>query len=171
MRYFNGRRCQQAFTLIEALMFSVALAMTLVLSAVILVATFRIEAAANETFRRETSWIALADQFRADVAASVAAPDRFDEFMADAACLILKLPDGRHVIYRWVSGQLERVERKPDDEEIRRFLPIGAGRSRVEFRRGAGPNRKVSLQLIESPSWGKERLMMEIGAALGGRFQ
>jgi hypothetical protein len=163
----NGPVARRAgFSLIEILTVMWALSVALVLGAVLLVAAMKTDQVAATTLRGLAWRAELADQFRADVAGADAAPDRLGEFARGPSCLILRRPDGSHVIYRWLDGQLERIVRTADGE-TRRPLPVGPQDPAVEFDRTGGRPPLVTLRFAESAARrGAPRV--EVTAVLGG---
>src|SRR5205823_1954174 len=101
---------RQAFTLLEMMAVMWGLAILLGISAVTLAGLMRIQQANAQTHERLVQRSALADQFRADVARAADAPASLDKLKAGPDCLILRLADGKHVVYRWKGDQLERTE-------------------------------------------------------------
>src|SRR5438874_9061798 len=92
---------REGFTLIELLVVMSVLIMSLVLGATLLLAAMRADQAGAATLRRLAWRAELIDQFRADVARAAAAPERLGDLAAGPACLILQMPGGAHVVYRW----------------------------------------------------------------------
>jgi hypothetical protein len=113
---------------------------------------------------RMRSAIALADQFRSDVASATEAPDRGEGAVAGPACLVLRKKEGL-VIYRWKEGRLSRSEEGAKRSEA--FLPLGPNCTGLEFRRWGPENRLITLRLTETGRRTPDRIT-ELSAALGG---
>jgi len=149
----------------------VGLQVFLALSVGILWASIRIEQSAAEDFQHTVSQCTLADQFRADVAASASAPKKLDGETAGPTCLILRRPDGQHVIYHWDGAHLKRTARKGAGTSSQ-LLPLGAEQAAVEFTQ-AEAGRLITMRLTETHGQGStlrtDRL--DITAALGGDLQ
>ena len=154
------------FTLLEILVVMWALTLALGLGATLFVAALRADQVSAATLRRLSQTGELADQFRADVAEAAAAPDRLDALARGPSCLILRTPDGAHVVYQWQQEQLERMVRTADGE-MRRVVPVGVRVARVEFDVTDGERPLITLRLIESPARGVA-WPTEVSAALGG---
>jgi hypothetical protein len=161
----HGTR-RAGFTLLEVLVVMWAMTLALGLGAALFVAALRADQVSAVTLRRLSHWGELADQFRADVAEAVAAPDRLDALTRGATCLILRTPGGTHVVYQWEKGQLERIVRAADGE-TRRVVPVGSKDVRVEFGYTDGDRPLITLRLLESPVRGVA-WPTEVSAALGG---
>src|SRR5437763_1079418 len=96
-------------TLLEMIAVMGGLAITLTIGVTLLVVAMKADKVGAATLR-QVAWRAeLADQFRADVARAVAAPDSLENWTQGPQCLILRLHDGTHVIYEWRDEQLERT--------------------------------------------------------------
>jgi type II secretory pathway pseudopilin PulG len=154
------------FTLLEMMVVMWGLGIALVLGATLLAATIRADRFGAITLRNLTWQSELADQFRTDVARTIAVPDSLGALTRGPQCLILRLHDGTHVIYQWQDGQLERTVRT-GDAETRRPLPVGSQDMSVEFDRPGGDRPLLILRLIEAPPHGTAR-QTQISAALGG---
>jgi prepilin-type N-terminal cleavage/methylation domain-containing protein len=162
-----GRPSRRAgFTLLEMLVVIWALSIALVFGATLLIAALRVDQVGAATLRRLAWWPELADQFRTDVARAAALPDRLGDLTRGPGCLILRTPDGAHVIYRWLDEQLERIVRTAD-RETRRTIPVGTQDVAVEFDHAAGDRPVVTLRLVEAPPHGTAR-RTAVAAALGG---
>jgi len=140
----------------------------LMLAAAILVGVVKISRAATDDVQMLVVQKSLADQFRADVARAVAAPDQWENYQAGSTCLILRGTEGRSVIYRWEAGRLQRTE-LTSGKKIERPLPVGA-RIRPEFRRSGPDQRLLTLCLLETRR-PVTTCRVEISAALGGDQQ
>jgi prepilin-type N-terminal cleavage/methylation domain-containing protein len=154
-----------AFTLLEMLVVMTAIVVLLALTAQVLWAMVRIERAAAADFQRTLAQAALADQFRADVAAAADAPARLNDATADRRCLILK--NGTDwVVYKWDGKQLNRTA---SGMARRGALSAGVDEADVEFTRAAD-GRLITLRLTETHGQGSARHTrpVEITAALGG---
>jgi len=159
-----------AFTLIEVLAVMGTMGIVLLLATATLVGAQRINASAAEIARRLAVQIALADQFRQDVARATAAPDAFEKRRAGPACLILQTADGSGIIYCWDDGQLERTQFL-GHKQSRQRMPLGSDRASVEFFRSGPGGRVVTLRLTEPRGKAASRRVIECSAALGGDCQ
>jgi prepilin-type N-terminal cleavage/methylation domain-containing protein len=159
-----ARETRPAFTLIEILVVMGILALILVIAAGLLLGAFQTERASAGVYRRLHAQALLADQFRDDVAGAVAAPETVDQHKAGPACLILRMADGSHVIYRWDADHLERAVRVGTAETSRK-LPVGGRGVRAELARSGGI---VTLRLIEGHDHSDVKRQLDIAAALGG---
>jgi prepilin-type N-terminal cleavage/methylation domain-containing protein len=160
---------RRGFTLLELTVVMTVVSLALALASLILWGGMRMEKVAAGGLQTLGARQALADQFRADVAAAKNAPDRWQDAVAGPACLILQ--NGDHaVIYSWHDGRLERSERTGD---ATRSIPVGLGANptRVEFTRSAEQKRLLVMRLFTVFPDGREDLAAEIMAALGGDSQ
>jgi hypothetical protein len=164
------RGIRSAFTLFEILVVMASMGAVLLLSTATYLAAQRINRSAAGLSGRLAVQAALADQFRQDVTQAKAAPGTFEKNHANAQCLILQVPDGRHIVYRWDKGQLERIAHV-GRKESRQRLPIGSDRAVVEFSRSGPSGRLVTLRLTEQPGSTPPRRAVEISASLGGDLQ
>jgi prepilin-type N-terminal cleavage/methylation domain-containing protein len=166
------RQSRAGLSLIEVLVVMWALAIALLMGTALLVTVMRADQVSAATLRGLTGRAELADQFRTDVARAAAAPDSVGELTRGPSCLILRTPDGAHVIYQWRDGQLERIVRTAG-QETRRPLPVGNQDWSAEFdRTGAGvsdPGHRplLTLRLVEAPAHGPIR-RTDVSAVLGG---
>jgi hypothetical protein len=154
------------FTLLEVSVVMAAMIIALVLGATLLLAALRADQVGAATLRRLAWHAELTDQFRADVAGAVAAPDRLGALARGPDCLILRTPGGAHVIYQWRDGRLDRTVRTGENE-VRRPVPVESEGVTVEFDRPAGDRPLITLRLVETPARGAPR-RTEVSAALGG---
>jgi hypothetical protein len=132
-----------------------------------LLGTIQVQQGATASLQRLTVQSALADQFRADVAQSVAAPENRDRFVAGPNCLLLRTADGRNIVYHWHDNRLERSE-QAGSRTSEQIVPVGPAGTGVEFAR-TGPGGWVLVLRLSPPEGtvGPNHLR-EIGAALGG---
>jgi hypothetical protein len=128
----------------------------------VLVGAFQMQRSAATSHDRLNSHAALADQFRADVAAAADAPAQ-----AGRTALVLHMPDGRRVAYRWQDRRLERSV-QAGEERAEQWLPVGPDCTAVEFTRAAAAQPLLTLRLTEKPVGGGPERRKEISAALGG---
>jgi prepilin-type N-terminal cleavage/methylation domain-containing protein len=157
------RRC--GFTLLEVTVVMWALGILLLLGTALLVGTFQVQRAAATALNHLSVRNTLADQFRADVARAVAAPDSADQELAGPTCLLLRHAEGGQTVYRWKDGHLER-SRLPGGETRR--LPVGPEGTTVEFFRPGTELGVVTMRLSLPRPHGNAPLVLEIAAALGG---
>jgi hypothetical protein len=159
-----------AFTLLEMLVLIWAFGIMLVAGTAVLVGAFRMEQTAVASLDRLNVQAALADRFRADVAGAAEAPEQLGDLKADPTCLILRRPDGRHVIYRWQDKRLERSEQAAK-ETSRQRVAVGPDCTVLEFTRTGAERPLITLRLTESPGAGVPERRKEISAALGGELR
>jgi prepilin-type N-terminal cleavage/methylation domain-containing protein len=155
-----------AFSLIEILCVIALIAVLGVVLAMLLKETIAVERTQAAGFDKILQSNALADQFRADVAQAVVAPEEWNDYKADAKTLILQGKDGQHIVYRWRDGALQRFA-----SDLERTLPVGP-RVGVEFiRSGADPKLvRVRLHTLRDGNVVSGQ-SLEIAAALGGEWR
>jgi hypothetical protein len=158
-----NKRIRKWFSLLEMTALLMLVGIVLVFTATIFHGGFRIERAGARAFRNIVHRHELADQFRADVADTIATPENWEDFEAGPTCLILTKAENDHVIYEWRGKNLSRIERNADDERKRTF-PIEGERLEVAFVRDG---RLITLRLQESNKPAPSRIR-EIAAALPG---
>lgn len=160
-------RGRPAFTLLEMSAVMWALAIVLVVGVFTLLGAVRLERSAGVAFQHQARRDALADQFRVDVAAATATPASLGEIDAGPACLILRLADGRHVVYRGEGGHLERAE-IADLEDNLLWVSLGNDLAGVNFSRPAPDGKVVALTLDETQGASGPKRSRTFAAALGG---
>ncbi len=158
------KSCRPGYTLLEMTAVIAALTIALGLGMALLLTAMRADQVGAATLRDLTRRTELADQFRADVAQAVEAPDRLDKFTAGAACLILRTAGGP-IIYRWHDGTLDRTT-LIEGKESRRPITVGEN-STVEFIHPAAERPIITVRVVTSPPHGTAS-RREISAALGG---
>ena len=162
---------RRGFTLIELLCIIALLAIIGLVMVLLLREAFEIERMQAATFNRMLETNALADQFRADVAAAEIALPEWQDYNAGKQTLILRMKAGDHIVYRWEDGRLwRRAFKKAGFTE--RPLPVGVQAAKVEFL-GPAPGLnvlrlRVHLTRGESIVPGKS---IEIAAGLTGDFR
>jgi len=129
----------------------------------------RVEAA---VYQRMTIQSALADLFRADVAAAVEAPAQWGDWTAGPTCLILRLGKERQVVYAWENAELTRIEYTAAEPRSQP-CPVGGEDIWVEFSRSGPRDRLITMRLIETRGQGSawKDYPVDIAAALGGDRQ
>ena len=155
--------CRNGFTLIEVLTVMSVIGFVFTIIASTLLSTLKIEKAEAEAYHKMVTQHALADQFRADVAAASSAPEKLKDWVKGPACLILKTTDAGHIVYHWHDGKLERIA-SAGKRMDKQYLPLGDKKLAVEFAAGTGSSGLMILRLkgaIPLPA-------VEIAAALGG---
>jgi len=120
-----------------------ALGLVMLLLAATLLGAFKAEKLAARVSQRLAQQGDLADQFRTDVARAAAAPAAWGEWTAGPDCLILRLPGGEHVTYRWEDGRLQRSEFAGPARSTHP-LALGGERVTVELLR-SGPGKPASV--------------------------
>lgn len=158
-------RRRSAFTLIEIMVVMWALGLLLMVGAVLIAGTLRVRQAAASAFNTLNARTELADRFRADVHRAVLAPDASGSWTAGPTCLLLRQPDGGHIVYSWKDGRLERIE-LPSNQS--RPLSVGSTGTVVEFLRSGEDRRLLTMQLSPPRPRGAPSTALEITAALGG---
>ncbi len=156
-------RGRPAFSLVELLAIIATFGVAVLVGSSVLVAAFKIQKTTQTSVEALSQRAALADLFRADVARASAAPDRFETDTAGPTCLVLELPGGGHLVYRWQMNRLERRELPGGRVQL---LPAGPRGTSVEFVRTAG-SRLLTLRLVLPQAGGTTR-PLEFSAALGG---
>jgi len=157
---------RKGFTLLEISVVMALLAVFFLVLGLTLVGAFQTEALSSQISLRQAVQEALADQFRQDVALATAAPDEWDEWSAGSSCLILRLTDTRHVVYRWDEGELQRSE-GGGPTPLLRPMPLGSGHLSVEFLRSSGASPLLTLRITETRR-GVAQAPIDFVAALGG---
>ncbi len=156
---------RRGFSLLEMAGVMGALTLVLLMLVTVLMAALRNEQVAARSTQRLLARAALADQFRADVARATAAPRTLGDLEAGPTCLILRLGDGEHLVYRFRERWLERST--AGEEGPFQRVPLGERDVTVEFGQEAG-GRLLSLRLIDVPRSGGPQREFEVRAALGG---
>ncbi len=160
---------RHGFTLLEVIVVMSMLVVVMLMISVVLVGTIRIQQQAMQMSQHLIARGALADQFRSDVARAAAAPKTFGVDSAGPACLILRMTDGKHIVYRWRKGQMERSQ-EAGGARSSQALPLGNPDANVEFDQSE-KGRILTLRLIERSKRGGNKQVTEFAAALGGDFQ
>jgi hypothetical protein len=160
-------RIQQrpATSLVEMLLVMALLLIGMVVGVAAITGLLRVEKAANDASQRLTERMNLASQFRTDVSQSVAAPEKADDEMAGPTCLLLRKPDGAHIVYRWSEGRLRRRDSREPAEGA---VVLTAEGATVEFKRTDGDPARLTLHLTEMIGRQTSARLTEITATLGG---
>jgi hypothetical protein len=164
MRLPHHRRA--GFALIEVMMLLFALTIAIALGTALLVVTMKANGAASKTLVQLTAPNALADRFRADVAAAGSAvfpPQRGQESAASDE-IILPRSETEQITYRFDNGIIVRLQRV-GEKVTRQEFPIAAGYRGVSFRRSEG---MVTMRLHGAGDRAKSAPTQDITAALGG---
>jgi hypothetical protein len=156
----------RGFSLLEMVAVIWALSLVMFLGAVTLLGATRIHKASSAADHRNTLHSILADQFRADVALAAATAEGVGQLKAGPNCLILRLADGSHVVYRVEAGRLERAALAAGGAAPH-WVPLGGqGEGEgVAFAR-TGPDQRILTLTLQEP--GPRTRTTEIMAALGG---
>jgi type II secretory pathway component PulJ len=162
----DGRR---GFGLIEMLGLMVLFGVVLLMGVLLLAGALQTTRAVAVAHGRMRTGMALADQFRADVAAATETPDEAEGVEASATCLLLRSQGGL-VVYRWTGGHLSRSE-EALAQKTERMLPAGQQCIGVEFRRAGPQKRLITLRLTETGRRHTADRVTELSAALGGDQQ
>lgn len=159
----------RGFTLIEMIGVISMLSVLILVIAATLWGAVKIERADSAAFQRMTVQAQLADQFREDVRRAVECPDSLQELIAGPSCLILKMEESRHVVYRWAEARLTRAEFIGAESKTLQ-IPVGGDRISVTFGQSAAEDHVVWMRLLESRGAGSSRRdwPVEIRAAVGG---
>jgi prepilin-type N-terminal cleavage/methylation domain-containing protein len=166
----NSRR--RGFTLIEMLVVVALLGVLMTLTATVLWGSIRIERADADVFQRILAQGSLADQFRSDVAHSVAALDQWEEFQAGSECLILRLESKQHIVYQWDKKQLTRVEFNGTNKS-EQMVSTGVDPEMLvlEFIRPGGDLCLLRLMGTPGPAGNRPRFKIDIAASLKGELR
>jgi hypothetical protein len=147
----------------------VALGILLGLLAMTMLGIVRVEGGSRVALDRLSIYSRLADQFRDDVAQAEAAPQQWQIHTAGSACLILRMPGGDYLVYRWEANQLVRIHYPSSGKPVSTLL-LARGRGEVTFQRGG--DRLLELQCTETLPQRDQKparhTLLEIAAALGG---
>jgi hypothetical protein len=162
-----GGRPRPGFTLTEIVVVTWGLGVCMLIGGALIVTTLKADRAGEAAMNRLSVREALASRFRADVARAEAAPERLGDLAAGPACLLLQMPGGSSVVYRWEEGTLERIERGGDGRDMRQTMPAGPAVTAVDFLRSGGKGVLITLRISEAPGRGPTR-RAELSAALGG---
>jgi prepilin-type N-terminal cleavage/methylation domain-containing protein len=157
------------FTLIELLVAMVLLSTLMLLIVTTLWTAVRIERSDAAAFNRTVVQGQVAERFRTDVAAALDTPAQWQQFSAGPACLILALGRDHHLVYRWDSDRLSRLEFQ-DDNKSEQFLSLGGEAMTIIFMRSGPGGRVLTLRLGELRGAGKVQRehLTDISATLGG---
>ncbi len=155
------------FTLIEMLCVMLLIVVMGTAFARLLRQTLEIEQLQGAGFDKAVHVHALADQFRADVAGATRAPERWQNYEANAQTLVLQTPGG-HIVYAVNESGLERQWSERGKTTIQ-TIPSVESNFAVEFVRAAENPQLIEMRLrflgkghaIAEPT-------LEIAAALGG---
>ncbi len=163
-------RRPSGFALLEAVLLMTGLAAGMALGGAVLVLALQTQRSVNQTDQRLVDQVNLAEQFRTDVRQADQTLPRTelgkDKVVASSTCLILKGPGQRQVVYRWLSGKLERIEHN-GDQTLQRPLAVAPATS-VELVQGPGKGPLITLKWKEPAPQGKPERSMELSALLGG---
>jgi prepilin-type N-terminal cleavage/methylation domain-containing protein len=160
----SGRR---AYTLIEILVVMSVLALLMGLLMMTLFGIIRIEKGSRAALDRLSREALVADQFRDDVTQASATPARWQKETAGPTCLILRMSDGRHVVYLWKDNQLLRSEFSNAGKLVRRH-PLANGIGKATFCRMCPSEPMLTLRLVELRERRGKESTLEIAAVLGG---
>lgn len=167
----EASRPRLAFSVLEMLVVLASLILFLGFGAVIIVGVVQVQRTDTEVFQRVLAQSALADRFREDVARARAALDQLGDHSAGPGCLILRLGENHHVIYRWQEKELRRLEMEKD-LKASQALAVGGEKSAVEFLRSA-EGKLIILRLSGEQGHNDSRrpMHLDIAAALGGDWR
>jgi hypothetical protein len=113
----------------------------------------------------------LADRFRDDVAAAVAAPAELGILRANPYCLILRRADGKHVIYAVAEKNLERFELDEAYEPTNVTTLYECGdEKQIDFSQ-TDDGRLLTLGITAVEPRFNHKHRVDIMAALGGDVQ
>lgn len=158
-----ARTARRGFSLLELLLVMAVLTIALNFSAVLILSAMRVDQMSAETMHRMTRLTQLADLFRDDVAAAVAARETWGQYQRGPTCAILQGPGDQWVVYQFKNGMIERVARTSEGES-RRPIALGPAEATVEFDKAGA----VLILRITEQHKGMAGLSTEIKAALGG---
>jgi prepilin-type N-terminal cleavage/methylation domain-containing protein len=170
----NRQLPQHGFVLIEMLCVILLVSVLTGVLALMIKEALHAGRAQAAGFDRTLAINALADVFRSDVAQADDAPESWQQYKADKATLILRMPHGVHVIYVWQDGSLLRRAIE-DGKTSERQVDVGDSQQTAD--------RQVDMAFIRETANGKlVRLRLQtmhggdpldgqtltIAAALGG---
>jgi hypothetical protein len=144
-----------------------AIALITMLATAMLVGVMKIRQGSSGAYHRFLTQSAAADQFRMDVGRAEALASQFGTRASGPECLILRMPEGRHIVYDWRDGRLERSEVDGTRQSSAK-VPVGGERVRAEFARSGGDHPMAVLRLIEKLANGHVHRQFDIAASVGG---
>ena len=157
--------------LLEVLIWIAGLITALALGGAVLISTLRTQQFAASAHKHLFHLADLAQQFRDDVANSVAVVDSIklgkEEVAASPSCLILRQPDGHVLIYRWIKGKLERLD-QGGPRLVTQQLPLDPDVKWLEFISAGSDKRLLTLRLRIQESIRSLNRQMDMQAVLGG---
>src|SRR5262249_41524980 len=145
----SGSR-RSGYMLLEIAATFAFLTVAVMLIGVTLVSALSIQRNTTATFLSLAARSNLAEQFRMDVSRARFAPDVFGKQKAGPQCLILRLADGKHILYRWEGKKLERAEETAASATSWQQIPIGTGPMSLEFARSGAEKRLITLRVVEA---------------------
>lgn len=156
-----AQRPRRGFTLLEVLGLMFAMTLALILGTSLLLVAVRANAAASKTLLRLNAQKALADRFRADVAAarSVLFPPEREREADVSGEIILTRSEDERITYRHDNGIVVRIQRVKD-KVTRDEFALGAECRGASFARS---DRMLTLRLH-----GRGDARQDISAAVGG---
>lgn len=104
-----ARSSRPGFTFMEMLMVIFLLALILALATGTIGAALRLHQASSAAQDDLLARGMLADQLREDVGQARSAPRQVRDLVASPTCLLLRMADGSHVVYRGTEKGLERT--------------------------------------------------------------
>jgi prepilin-type N-terminal cleavage/methylation domain-containing protein len=164
------RHCQRdrrsGFTLIEMVCVLATMSLLMLFGTSLIVTVIKTGGVGDKTSDRVHQRSELAKQFRGDVAGAKIAPVKADGLEAGPALLLLSMPNGSTVIYRWNEDGLMRIERNKDKETTHR-IPFDTRNTQLEFTRPTAGSRLISLRITQTPSKGQVNIT-DLSATIGG---
>lgn len=167
MIYAGKRRA--AFTLVEILTVMIGLGVVMAMSSLLLTGMLRIQKASKLSLERTAARMALADQFRKDVAGSRALLKKVGDIHSSEACLILRGKSGC-IVYRFQEGRVERHDTSMDGTILHRAL-LGPQADRVCFASVGHNQQLIAVSLEQSADKPQDRRTWLFRATLGGDWR
>jgi prepilin-type N-terminal cleavage/methylation domain-containing protein len=162
---------RRGFTLVEMLCVMMLLTVTLMVMALLLRETMRVERIQSTGFDRILQSKTLADLFRRDVALAEKEEQAWNGFKADDATLILRMKYEDHVVYRWEEGQLSRRMFQAGKAEQTAMVPLDSDNVEVQFLH-ATSKQTIRLRLHRLRDGKRDTgHALEFAAALGGDWR
>jgi hypothetical protein len=162
---------RQAFFLLETMGWIAGLLAAMALGGAVLISALRTQELAASAHQRLIHLADLAEEFRTDVASSVAVVDSLklgnEEIVASSSCLMLRRSDHHVLIYRWIKGKLERIE-QGGPKLVTRIVPLDAEVKWLEFISAGGDKPLLTLRLRIQPNKTSPNRQMDVQAVLGG---
>ncbi len=161
-------KSRRGFTLLEMATVMTMAGLLLWLGMLTLQGALKTERAAAAAHDRLLAVSGLADQFRADVAGAIAAPERWENHKAGPTCLVLETAKHEPIVYRYEKGRLKRSMRAHNGRTFEQEWDRPAWAD-VSFVRAGDKGSLITLELRPKKvaAHDADRLL-SVCAALGG---